>query len=189
MLKEPHHQLDARLIYRAISITEPYKVYSLDSFERLVVFCELIGGTSIFGIRKQKPKLGTEATTKVLDTMNVLNRIDLYVSYSKVQLHLYASRHIVGVDTTINTMLQQHLGEIPDAAAEQRLEPPQNSVLRVNSKFDYNGNVCKVASVNADGTVLTFSLWKPRQGKEIKFDSVEEVLVMVNQKRGLTNIN
>jgi len=145
MLKEPHHQLDARLVYRANSITEPNRVYSLDSFERLVVFCELIGGTSIFGIRKQKPKLGTEATTKVLDTMNVLNRIDLYVSYSKVQLHLYASRHIVGVDT--------------------------------------------VASVNADGTVLTFSLWKPRQGKEIKFDSVEEVLVMVNQKRGLTNIN
>jgi len=32
MLKEPQRQLDARLIYRAISITEPYKVYSLDSF-------------------------------------------------------------------------------------------------------------------------------------------------------------
>ncbi len=73
MLKEPQRQLDARLIYRAISITEPYKVYRLDSFEWLVVLCELIGGTSIFGIRKRKPKLGTVATTKVLDTMNVLN--------------------------------------------------------------------------------------------------------------------
>jgi hypothetical protein len=48
--------LDARLIYRVISIGERFKVYSLDSFEQLMVFSELIGGTSIFGTRKESLK-------------------------------------------------------------------------------------------------------------------------------------
>jgi hypothetical protein len=124
---------------------QEFKVYCLDSFEWLKVFSELIGGTSIFGIRKRKPKISTEATTRALDAMNIITRIDLYVSFSKVKVHLYASRHIAGVDTTNNALLLQHFGEISD-----RQELPQTantvrslsmSMLQVNSKSDYNGNV------------------------------------------------
>ncbi len=43
-------------------------------------------------------------------------------------------------------------------------------MLQVDSEFDYDGNVCKVVSVNMDGTVLKSSLWG--------------VLQMVNQKNG-----
>jgi hypothetical protein len=52
--KEPQHQLDARLNYCPIGIAEAFKVYRLDSLEHLMLFSELIGGTSIFGIRKKQ---------------------------------------------------------------------------------------------------------------------------------------
>jgi len=55
---------------------------------------------------------------------------------------------------------------------------------RINSKFDYEGNVCKVDSVNPDGTVVTSSLWGPQSGERIVFNSVVEVLHLVNLKRG-----
>jgi hypothetical protein len=35
-----------------------------------------------------------------------------------------------------------------------------------------------------NGRVLTSSVWGPRKGEEIIFNSTEEVLQLVNQKRG-----
>jgi hypothetical protein len=83
----------------------------------------LIGGRSIYGIRKRIPKICSEDTARELDMMNNITRIDLCISYSKVKVHLYASRHNVGVDTADNIMLLQHLGEIPDTVSKHRLEP------------------------------------------------------------------
>jgi hypothetical protein len=48
-------------------------------------------------------------------------------------------------------------------------------VLQINSKFDYNGNVCKVVLVHDNGTVLTYSVWGSRKGEEIIFIFTEEV--------------
>jgi hypothetical protein len=59
-----------------------------------------------------------------------------------------------------------------------------NTLLRMNSKFYYEGNVCMVDSVNPDGTVVTSSLWSPRKGDNIIFNSAVEVLHLVNLKRG-----
>ena len=59
-----------------------------------------------------------------------------------------------------------------------------SSLLRINSKFDYERNVCKVDSVNPDGTVVTSSFWGPWKGDNIIFNSVAEVLHLVNLKRG-----
>ncbi len=49
------------------------------------------------------------------------------------------------------------------------------SVLRINFKFDYNVNVCKVVLVHDNGTVLTYSVWGSRKGEEIIFIFTEEV--------------
>ncbi len=53
--------------------------------------------------------MGTEATTKSLDALNILSKIDLYVSYETVKLHLNAYRHIVGVDAHNNNVLLEQL--------------------------------------------------------------------------------
>ncbi len=72
-------------------------------------------------------------------------------------------------------------GQPPDIGGRHR---NNNTLLRINSKFDYEGNVCKVDSVNPDGTVVTSSLWGPQSGERIVFNSVVEVLHLVNLKRG-----
>jgi hypothetical protein len=47
------------------------------------------------------------------------------------------------------------------------------------------GYLCKVVYINAVVTVLVSTLWGPRQGEEIIFNSAQEVL-LVNQNRGIT---
>ena len=39
--------------------------------------------------------------------------------------------------------------------------------------------------VHDNGTVLTSSVWGPRKGEEIIFNSTEGVLSLVNRKKGL----
>jgi hypothetical protein len=190
-LQEPQHRVESKFIYRMVSASQEYKLFNLDTAERVELFGRLIGATSIFGIRKRKPKLGSEVSTKRLDAINVLSRLELYISYSMLKIRLYAYKHIVGEDATMNHRLLEELGETHPSADEHPLmqATPATSTrsmssLRINSKFDYNGNVCKVLSVNSDGMVLTSCLWGPHAGEEITFDSVEEVARLVNLKRG-----
>jgi hypothetical protein len=64
---------------------------------------------------------------KELDMINIINRIDLSVSYSKVKVHLDAFRHVVGVDTDNSIMLLQHLGEIPNTVSKHGLKPSRTA--------------------------------------------------------------
>jgi hypothetical protein len=48
--------------------------------------------------------------------------------------------------------------------------------------------LCKVVYIIAVVTVLVSTLWGPKQGEEIIFNSAQEVL-LVNQNRGITNFN
>jgi hypothetical protein len=184
-VRESKRHLDAKLSYRMITIAENYMSYSLETPDVIQKFTRLIGASSFIGIRKPKPKLGVVSTTKTNDAVNVLSRIYVDVSYSKVRLKLHAYQHIVGVDTNniplISSMEHEAPGQPPDIGGRHR---NNNTLLRINSKFDYEGNVCKVDSVNPDGTVVTSSLWGPQSGERIVFNSVVEVLHLVNLKRG-----
>jgi hypothetical protein len=72
--------------------------------------------------RKRKPKIGSEATTSTLNAMNVISKIELYISYSKVKLCLYASRHVAGVDATNYVVLLEQLEVMPGIGSKQRQE-------------------------------------------------------------------
>jgi hypothetical protein len=88
---------------------------------------------------------------------------------------------VLGVDTNNNVPL---LTNLPPLEPNAVITNQPISTLKVNSKFDYDGNVCKVVSVNPDRTVLALSLWGPRKGEDIVFNTVEEVVNFVNAKRG-----
>jgi hypothetical protein len=64
--------------------------------------------------------------------MNAMSRIDLYISYSKVKICLYASRHMVGVDATNNSMLLEYLRLMNDTGSEQRQEPRQTASITIS---------------------------------------------------------
>jgi hypothetical protein len=182
-VREMKRHLDAKLMYRMVSISDSYKLYSLDSPELIQQFTKLIGASSFLGIRRPKPKLGGAVTTKMNDAMNVLSKVYLYIGYSNVRLWLHAYQHIVGIDAHNNIPLISCIPREALPRPEVISELP-SGVLRINSKFDYQGNVCKVVSVNSNGSVCTCSLWGPQKGDEIIFNSVREVLQLVNAKRG-----
>ena len=190
-LREPHRRVETGFMYRTVSASQQYKCFNLDSAEAIEVFSGLLGATFLFGIWKRKPKLGSEISTKMLDAINVLSRLELYVSYSSLKVRLYAYKHVVGADATQHRRLLEELGGTQqgtnaNVVGQQNADRGANviSSLRVNSKFDYNGNLFKVVSVSHDGNVLTTCLWGPQSGENITFHSVEEVARLVNLKRG-----
>jgi hypothetical protein len=98
-----------------------------------------------------------------------------------IRLCLHAYCHVVGVDANKNVPL---LSNLPPPETDPATINHPISMLRVNSKFDYEGNVCKVVSVNPDGTVLTLSVWGPRTGEEIMLNTTKEVVNLVSAKGG-----
>jgi hypothetical protein len=180
--KETYRRLDPKLLYRTVVVEEQYKWYSLHSPEQLNIFCGIIGSTSTIGIRKRKPKLGHEETTRLFDALNITSKMDLFISYGKVKACIHAKRHIIGVDNSEDALV---LAQSNFNMEKQTQLQQEASVLRINFKFDYNVNVCKVVLVHDNGTILTSSVWGPRKGEEIIFNSTEEVLQLVTRKQGL----
>ena len=119
---------------------------------------------------------------RLYDVLNITSKMDLLISYGKVKAHIHAKRHIIGVDNTENALV---LAQSNFNTENQTQLQQEASVLRINSKFDCNGNVCKIVVVHDNGTVLTSSVWGPRKGEEIIFNSTEGVLSLVNRKKGL----
>jgi hypothetical protein len=103
--KETYHRLDPKLLYRMVVVEVQYKWYSLHSPEQLNFFCGIIGSTSTIGIRKRKPKLGHEETTRLFDALNITSKMDLFISYGKLKAGIHAKRHIIGVDKTENALV------------------------------------------------------------------------------------
>jgi hypothetical protein len=64
-----------------VSAPQEHKLFNLDSAERMKHFGRLIGATYPFGIRKRKPLLGGSVSSIALDTVDVLSRLALYLSY------------------------------------------------------------------------------------------------------------
>jgi len=103
--KETYHRLDPNILYRMVVVEEQYKWYSLHSPKQLNIFCGIIGSTSTIGIRKRKPKLGHEETTRLFDALNITSKMDLFISYGKVKVRMHAKWHIIGVDNTENALV------------------------------------------------------------------------------------
>jgi hypothetical protein len=103
----------------------------------------LLGEMAFVGIRRRKPKSGSEEYVRLNDTVNMTSKVELYISKFKLRLRIFAFKHQVG-NTTTNQWLT---GQFSAGATQQT---PQAPVRRqqINSKFDYNNSMFKV--VRAD---------------------------------------
>jgi hypothetical protein len=107
------------------------------------------------------------------------SRIELYVSKKKLKLRCHAFGYIIGHDRPNNGWLALQLAQrVPQITPQQ-----QPRAIRINSRFDYNNSLYKVISATADG-IQALCLWGDSQGQTVLFADIEEVVQLVNEKRG-----
>jgi hypothetical protein len=78
------------------------------------------------------------------DLVNVLSKAEIYVSHAKIRLQLDEYWHVIGNGVNDNIALLTNLCTGALQAATVIVNQPAMSALRVHSKFDYQGNVCRV---------------------------------------------
>ncbi len=132
---------------------------------------------AIVGIRAPRPRLHTDYQISLNTALNVTTKIELYLSKTQLKLRIFSYLHIVGEHITEYDS-QQLTGR---TAQETPNEQPQS--IRISSRFDFENNLFKVVSVNSD-SVQALSLWGDNVGQTILFPDVEQVVQLVNEKRG-----
>ena len=135
-------------LFHAIRVCSTYCYFNLDTEDKLKLLTKLIGIFSLVGIRARKPKLDIEHDLKVHDALNVVTKIELLVSSTKIRIKVRAVKHIVG-DTAQMEWLCRELHLCPAAQPREVLA----QAIRINSRFDYNGSLFKVASVDENQQV------------------------------------
>ena len=100
------------------------------------------------------------------------------VSSTNIRMKVLAVTHIVG-DTAQMEWLRRELHLCP--AAQPR--PVLTQAIRINSRFDYNGSLFKVASVDENNQVRAVCLWGQQVGIQLTFP-LELVIEMVSKKCG-----
>jgi len=115
---------------------------------------------------------------KINDALNVVTKMELFVCSTKIRIKVVAFKHLVG-DTTQNEWLSRQLPLRPTA---QRGEI-STQTIRLNSRFDNNGSLFKVAFVDDNQQVRAVCLWGQQVGIQLTFP-LELVRELVSDKRG-----
>ncbi len=92
--------------------------------------------------------MDAEHDLKINDALNVVTKMELFVCSTKIRIKVRAVKHIVG-DTAQMEWLRRELHLCP--AAQPR--PVLTQAIRIHSRFDYNGSLFKVASVDENNQV------------------------------------
>jgi hypothetical protein len=168
---------------------EQYRIRNLSNCFRFIVlkaygFTDFLGTISVFEIRKKLPRKDWEEGVRNFDLVNIISKIDLYISSSKLQLRAFAYRHTIGLPTSCPMLLAQ-LGQVEVARPGSEIAAVQtrsSSQIRIKSKFDFNGMVYEVVEELPDGNIRATCLFGANEGEDLRF-SREDVLSMVQQKR------
>ncbi len=94
--------------------------------------------------------MNEEVDCRLNDAINMMKKLELYISNNQLHICVHAFKHIVG-NTTNNAWLRSQLSANPGR---------QNNIcsLRIKSKFDYNSGVFTVVSASIDEEVQALSL-------------------------------
>jgi hypothetical protein len=147
-IKDQERRIHSSFLFRTIRVCSTYCYFNLDTEDKLGLLSKLIGVFSLVGIQACKPKLDAEHDLKVHDALNVVTKVELLVSSTNIWMKVLAVKHIVG-DTAQMEWLRRELHLCP--AAQPR--PVLTQAIRINSRFDYNGSLFKVASVDENNQV------------------------------------
>mmetsp|Transcript_16997 Transcript_16997/g.24214 ORF Transcript_16997/g.24214 Transcript_16997/m.24214 type:complete len:214 (+) Transcript_16997:733-1374(+) len=178
-VSDPQRRIKPCLIYKMVTYQETQHCFLLDDEEKIQVFSRLLGETAVFGIRKRKPKIGTEFATSERDAGNVLSKVELFLSMSYLKIRVHAFKYLVGDETNNFHLLAQLSDSQPPS--QSRMEAPPT--LRINSKFDFRNSVYSVVREEDDGKILTVCVWGEQKGEELRFENAGEVLELVRRKR------
>jgi hypothetical protein len=122
--------------------------------------------------------LDADHDLKINDALNVVTKMELFVCSTKIRIKVVAFKHLVG-DTTQNEWFSRQLPLRPTA---QRSEI-STQIVQLNSRFDYNGSLFKVASIDDNQQVSAVCLWGQQVGIQLTFP-LELVRELVSDKRG-----
>ncbi len=128
---DQEHCIHSSMLYRTVRTAETYNKFFLDLEAKLQSFSKMIGEMVVVGVRCRKPKVDCEHDIRLNDAVNMMTKMELFISKSNLRLKLYAFKHNIG-DTTTNQWLSSQL------LAPQPQETPQVTIrsTRINSKFD-----------------------------------------------------
>jgi hypothetical protein len=159
-------------------------LFQIESIESIWHFTEFLGTMSVFGIWKKLPRKDLEEGIRNFDLVNIISKIDLYISSSKLQLRAFAYRHTIGLPTSCPMLLAQlgHVEVARPGSAIAAVQTRSSSQIRIKSKFDFNGMVYEVVEELPDGNIRATCLFGANEGEDLRF-SREDVLSMVQQKR------
>ena len=120
--------------------------------------------------------------------MNAISRIDLYIYIyiyaSKIKVRLFAFRHVIGETSSCITLTTQISSPAPvEPESNAAVRTGGQSTIRLRSKFDFRGSVYEVLEELPNETIRAVCKWGSLAGDE-KFFNKEDVLRLVNQKRG-----
>ncbi len=177
---EIRRRIQYKLMYRMVEAKDSYFLFDFDSEAKIAALQKLIGEMSVVGVRVKKPRKGEEFQVNVNCTLNMSSRIELYLGKRMLKVKVHAFKHIIGADTCNHAWLSMQLAQ--RAPCQQQDEEATRSI-RLNSRFDYNNSLFKVVSASNQG-VEALCLWGESKGQTMVFPSVNEVLQLVNQKRG-----
>lgn len=181
---EPNRRIEQYLIYRMVSITNNYRYFSLETEERLKVLAAFLGTMSMFGIRTRMPRRNAEKAVRVMDAVNCISKAELFVGLTQVKVRIKAFKHIVGQPTENAMLAGQIQPELPrEHPNNNAIQTRSRATLRIGSKFDSSGSLYEVLELLPNGNVVSRCLWGGNVGSEVVY-SCEEVLRLVNQKRG-----
>jgi len=110
------------------------------------------------------------------DTLNMVTKLEIYLSYTKIRLKVTAFKHLVG-DTTQHQWLSK---QVPSTPVMQRGDA--SNTVRINSRFDYNGLLFKVVGVGGNDQVLATCLWGEQVGMQLTLP-LDLVVGLVKRKR------
>jgi hypothetical protein len=77
------------LILRMVSNDYKYRMYSLDTEEKIIKFTTILGLASVLGVRKRIPRKDSEVTLRNFDVVNCVKKIEILVNlYTSVPVCL-----------------------------------------------------------------------------------------------------
>jgi hypothetical protein len=167
-------------MYRTVQTKDLFFLFNFDSEVKMVSLQKLIGEMSVVGVRVKKPRKNEEFQVSLNSTLNMRSRIEVYLGKQRLKVKVHAFKHNIGAETCNHAWLSMQLAQ--RTPAQQQGEDATRSI-RLNSRFDYNNNLFKVISVSDQG-VEALCLWGESKNETVVFPLINEVLQLVNQKRG-----
>jgi hypothetical protein len=125
----------------------------IDGEEQLKSFASIFRMMSIFGIRVRMPWKEFERDIIVLDAVNCMSKVELFIGQSHVKCKLHCFKHLVG-EPTENGLLSHQI----QPSLHITVENQSMAALAIGSKFDHNGSLYEV--VTSDSTnVICVCKW------------------------------